>query len=61
MSFICFHPQCNRGPTTTGSSVFRINVKGQPGIWACEEHRKNTDAPNDPELNEIVKILEEGS
>lgn len=57
--FTCFHPQCNRGPATTGDSVYRINAKGQPGIWACEEHRENTDAPRDPELDRITKILEQ--
>jgi hypothetical protein len=54
----CFHPQCNRG-LATGHTVYRINAKGQLGIWACEEHRKDTDAPRDPELDRIINILEQ--
>jgi hypothetical protein len=58
---VCFHPQCNRGPGTTGHTVYRINAKGVPGIWACEEHRADTDAPRDAELDRITKLIERGS
>jgi hypothetical protein len=29
---------CHRGPNT-GHALFRINPKGEAGIWACETHR----------------------
>lgn len=29
---------CHRGPKT-GDTLFRINPKGQTGVWACEVHR----------------------
>lgn len=50
---------CNKGPAE-GISIFRINAKGVPGIWACKSHIKNTDAPPiAPEVDEIVSILEQ--
>lgn len=51
---------CRRGPHESdgGVAVFRINAKGVPGIWACEKHIKQTDAPPvDPVVQEIVDIL----
>lgn len=40
-------------------SLFRINARGVPGLWACAKHIKQTDAPPvDPEVAELVKILE---
>jgi hypothetical protein len=57
-SMVCFHPQCNRGPATTGHAIYRVNAKGQPGIWACEKHRALTDAPRDPELDRVVTVIE---
>jgi hypothetical protein len=54
----CFHPICQVSPAT-GGAVFRINAKGAPGIWACRDHMKNTDAPPvDPQVRELVGILE---
>jgi hypothetical protein len=38
-------------------SLFRINAKGQPGIWACAAHRNRTDAKIDPELDAAVDII----
>lgn len=39
-------------------SLFRINAKGQPGLWACAKHLKQTDAPPlDPELQKLSEIL----
>jgi len=51
---------CKKGPTTTPSvTLFRINAKGQPGLWACGKHLKQTDAPPlDPDLAELTRILE---
>lgn len=53
----CFHPSCNAS-MATGASLFRVNAKGQPGIWSCRKHRNQTDASRDPELDELVDILE---
>lgn len=47
-----------RGPE---HSLFRVNAKGQPGIWACWEHKRNADAMPDPELERIVRELEHRS
>ena len=33
---------CKQGPAQ-GVTVFRVNAKGQPGVWACERHMKQTD------------------
>lgn len=50
MSMTCSHPDCDKGPFTTGDALFRTNPKG-PGegfIGRCEEHLQD-----DPD--EIVK------
>jgi hypothetical protein len=48
---------CKRGPLQ-GVTVFRINAKGQPGLWACKKHIGQTDAPPiDPVVDEIVSII----
>ena len=55
MSACCI---CNKGPQQ-GVTVFRVNAKGVPGIWACDKHLKQTDAPKvDAEVREITRILE---
>ncbi len=42
-------------------SLYRINAKGQPGLWACAKHVDQTDAPPiDPTVALIVKTLEGG-
>ena len=48
---------CKKTPAD-GTTVFRVNPKGRPGIWACAKHRPQTDAPIDAELDEVVRILE---
>lgn len=53
----CFYPRCGRG-LANGHAIYRINAKGVPGIWACKEHRANTDAPVDPVTDEIVETIE---
>jgi hypothetical protein len=35
-------------------TLYRVNAKGRPGIWACNEHR----IEQDKELDAIVKALE---
>lgn len=53
--YVCLF--CRKGPSD-GVSIFRINAKGQPGVWACREHKKMTDAPRDDALDNIVRVLE---
>lgn len=48
---------CNQGPMH-GVSVFRTNPKGEKGIWRCEPH---LETKPDPEVLEIVSIIEEAS
>lgn len=49
---------CGKGPAN-GVSVFRINEKGVPGIWACEQHIRQTDgAPIDPDMRRLTNIIE---
>lgn len=50
---------CTRGPAPEhgGVTVFRQNAKGEPGIWRCAAHNH---APVDPEVAEIVSIIEGG-
>ena len=43
----CAYPDCDRGPVTTGHSVFRANAVGEPGVWLCGLHHPesaSTDA-----------------
>jgi hypothetical protein len=47
---------CHKGPQQ-GVSIYRVNAKGQPGIWACKRHIGQTDAKPDPELEDIVNII----
>lgn len=51
----CFF--CARSPMT-GDTVFRINAKGQPGIWACREHTAQTDVAIDPKVKAIAVIID---
>ncbi len=48
---------CQKG-MAQGVSLFRVNAKGQPGIWACAKHIKQTDAKPDAELAALVRTLE---
>lgn len=38
-----------------GVSLFRQNKKGEPGIWACRQHRMQKP---DPEVEQIVAVIE---
>jgi hypothetical protein len=50
---------CRKGPTGPDSvSLFRVNAKGQPGVWVCQRHIKQTDAPRDEFTETLVAILE---
>lgn len=48
---------CQKGPEQ-GVTVYRINAKGQPGLWACKKHRSQTDAKPDPALDRLIDVLE---
>lgn len=41
---------CGRGPMH-GTTVHRLNEKGQPGVWVCEQHWTG-------EPDEAVKLIE---
>jgi hypothetical protein len=47
---------CQKGPAQ-GVSLFRVNAKGQPGIWACGKHVRQTDAAVDPDVKTIADAL----
>lgn len=53
----CFYPRCQSAPWTNGKGLWRINATGNDGVWACDDHRRNTDAPKDDQVEEIVAIL----
>lgn len=53
----CFQPMCTVSPKT-GGALYRVNAKGQPGVWACIEHVRSTDAKVDPFVREICELLE---
>jgi hypothetical protein len=49
---------CNKGPAD-GVTIHRINAKGVLGVWACEKHLAQTDAPPiDPLVREICSALD---
>lgn len=47
---------CERGPMQ-GVSIFRMNAKGQPGLWACNEHKDHFDGRIPDDVKEIVNAL----
>lgn len=47
---------CRKGPKQ-GVSVFRVNAKGQPGVWACAPHSKQTDAAISPDVIAVVSAI----
>lgn len=48
----CFRQDCSKAAPM--DTLFRVNAKGRPGIWACAAHRLEKDV----ELDAIVKALE---
>lgn len=56
----CCFDGCMRG-MATGDSLFRVNPKGEKGVWACREHRWVSDAAPDQEIDRIVEIIERNS
>ena len=46
---------CSKGPMDSNpTSVFRINPKGEIGLYACENHKTECDQA----VVEIVRVLE---
>jgi hypothetical protein len=48
---------CGQSPEEQGITVYRVNPTGVPGVWRCA---MCLTTPIDPDLAEIVAILEEG-
>jgi hypothetical protein len=46
------------GCTAWSRALYRVNEKGVPGVWACEEHIPRGKEP-DPEVHDIIKALED--
>lgn len=56
-AFTCCFSGCLRS-VEAGYSLFRVNPKGEKGVWACRQHRWVSDQSPDPELDKIVDIVE---
>lgn len=37
----CDEPGCDRSPAN-GDALFRVNPKGEPGVFMCKEHEAAT-------------------
>lgn len=48
---------CGKGPPD-GVSVFRMNEKGGPGLWACNEHKDHFDSHMPDDVLELTRLLE---
>lgn len=61
----CYIPECTVSPATGGALV-RLNEKGIPAIWACDEHMKHSkhrffyNKPNDAVIEEINSKIVRG-
>lgn len=55
----CVCAVCGRGPAI-GVTVYRMNEKGGPPLWSCNEHKDRFDGRIDPDVMELVKILTGG-
>lgn len=52
MSFGCII--CHRAPPEDDVALIRLNVKGESGLWACQDHRKEFL----PGLQPTTEVLE---
>ncbi len=52
----CFHPDCPKAAPQ--NTLYRINAKGVPGIWACLDHKHLSDRKPDTEIEKIVAAVE---
>lgn len=48
---------CDKG-VEQGVTVHRMNVVGQPGLWACNEHKDHFDGRIPDQVKGIVKMIE---
>ncbi len=49
---------CNKGPRE-GVTVYRVNPKGQQGIWRCPAHLTSEQADGiHPETIQVVRLIE---
>ena len=48
---------CQKGPKD-GTTIFRISAKGQPGVWACERHMKQTAMVSPEEVKRLMDALQ---
>lgn len=48
---------CKRKMPEVGRLV-RVNEKGVEGIWACVEHRKNSNWKPIPEVEELCDVIQ---
>ncbi len=49
----CAFPGCDHRPID-GWAMYRVNPKGQPGIWMCKEH---SEKPVDPVVELIAATV----
>lgn len=47
---------CGKSPSDGKTAIFRINSKGEDGIWRCEEHLKEHKV--DPEVLWLVDAIQ---
>lgn len=48
---------CGRGPSD-GITVYRMNAKGEPGLWACNEHKDHFDGRIPDDVLGITPAIE---
>jgi len=41
-----------------GVTIHRINEKGQPGVWACNKHIKQTDVVVTPDVQALTDLID---
>ena len=51
---------CHRHPIRDAIALYRVNAKGQPGIWRCEEHLEPATYI-DPIVQDITHIIEDAN
>lgn len=51
---------CGKGPAVESVTVYRVNPKGQRGVWRCWQHLSDPQKSDvDPEVKQITAIIEE--
>jgi hypothetical protein len=51
---------CDRSFEEAGI-LYRINMTGQKGVWACSSCLSQTDVQIDPDLMEISELIQEAA